>query len=97
MKKLILLIFLTLSFNSFAMVEYKAKVMGMVCSFCAEGIEKQLTSLKGIIGVKVDLDNYLVHIQSKAALEEKDITKKIVDAGYKVESIEEVKDEKVAK
>ena len=90
MKKIITLLFFMLSLNTFAMVEYKAKVMGMVCSFCANGIEKQLKTVDDVIGVKVDLDNYLVHVQAKNKLDTELLEKKIVEAGYKVEEIQEV-------
>ena len=39
MKKGILIITLLFSFNSYALTQ-KIEVLGMVCAFCAQGIEK---------------------------------------------------------
>lgn len=64
-------------------------VKGMVCSFCAQGIEKNLLKNSSIEKVHVDLDKKLVHIveKPKQSISDADVTKIITDAGYSVSSI----------
>lgn len=97
MKKIIVLFLTLISINSFGLEDYKVSVSGMVCSFCANGIEKQLKEVEDIIAVNVNLDKFLVNIQSRKILDEELIRKKIVDAGYKVDKIERVVNEKMDK
>ena len=61
-------------------------VKGMVCSMCAQGIEKKFKAA-GIQGVHVNLDEKVVHLSGKD-LSDSDITKIITEAGYNVGSIE---------
>lgn len=65
------------------------KVKGMVCSFCAQGIEKNFGQHKSVKSTKVDLDKMEVTIDLKpgASLSEKEIAKIIVDAGFSYEGI----------
>jgi copper chaperone CopZ len=72
----------------------KATVNGMVCAFCAAGIEKTFKAQKEVGTVKVDLDQKLVTIQTKKdkTISDEKITKVINDAGYSVADI--VRDEK---
>lgn len=67
-----------------------ASVNGMVCAFCATGIEKSFKKQAAIDTVKVDLDNKLVTLNTKPAktLDDDAIKKVIADAGYAVVSIE---------
>lgn len=64
-------------------------VKGMVCSFCAQGIQKNLLKNSSIEKVHVDLDKKLVHIVEKPqqTVSDADVTKIITDAGYSVSSI----------
>lgn len=75
-----------------------AKINGMVCAFCAQGIEKKFKSEESVKDVKVDLDSKLVTIEVKegAKLSEDKLRKIIVGAGYKVEKIESLKTPQIA-
>jgi mercuric ion binding protein len=67
----------------------KASVNGLVCSFCATGIEKIFNAQPAVEKVHVDLDNKLVTIDTKAnqELDDATVTKLITDAGYSVTHI----------
>jgi len=69
------------------------QVKGMVCAFCAQGIEKKFKALPEVSSVKVSLESKKVDLDTK---EGKDLTddqiKKIVsEAGYDVVKIERTK------
>ncbi len=70
----------------------KASVNGMVCAFCAQGIEKRLMKLDATKEVFVDLKKRVVAVQAKEGqtLDIKLVTSEIVDAGYDVTKIEVV-------
>jgi copper chaperone CopZ len=89
------LIFITLiaaCINAFAATSAKLKVNGMVCAFCAQGIEKRLTKLPSTQAVFVDLKQKIVAVEAKEGqtLDIKTITNEIVDAGYDVVKAETV-------
>lgn len=67
----------------------KASVNGLVCSFCATGIEKTFNAQPAVEKVHVDLDNKLVMINTKDKqnIDDTTVTKLITDAGYSVTSI----------
>jgi copper chaperone CopZ len=67
----------------------KATVNGLVCSFCATGIEKTFKAQASVESIKVDLDNKLVTIGTKPEqpLDDATVTKLITDAGYTVTGI----------
>ena len=90
MKKLAL-IFSLVCLSNFAQAgEIYITVKGMVCSFCAQGIEKNFKSEKSVEKIKVDLANNFVHLlmKDKQDLSDDQINKLIKDAGYNVEKIE---------
>lgn len=70
----------------------KVTVNGMVCAFCAQGIEKRLGQLAATQAVFVDLKNRVVAVQAKPGqrLDDKAVRSEIVDAGYDVVTIEPV-------
>ena len=70
----------------------KANVNGMVCAFCAQGIEKRLLKLSSTKEVFVDLKKRVVAVEAKdgETLDIKLVTAEIVDAGYDVTRIEVV-------
>jgi periplasmic mercuric ion binding protein len=75
---------------AFATQTIKANVNGMVCAFCAQGIEKKMRALSQTKDVYVNLKQRLVAVEVKdgqtlANDTVKDIIKK---AGYDVTSIE---------
>lgn len=78
--------------SSFAATSVKASVNGMVCAFCAQGIEKRLSKLPATKTVYVDLKQKVVAVEAKEGqtLDPKTITAEIVDAGYDVTKLETV-------
>ena len=93
LKKNLLLITLLFSLNSYALTQ-KIEVLGMVCAFCAQGIEKSFGSVAHVKDIFVSLENYFVAIESKdgKSIDEKQIRTIITDAGYDVQKIEVVSD-----
>lgn len=64
-------------------------VNGLVCAFCAQGIEKTLKSFDATEEVFVSLENRVVAIALKDGtdLSDAELTKAITDAGYAVVAI----------
>ena len=64
----------------------KATVNGMVCGFCATGIEKTFRAQPEVKTVDVDLENKLVTIHTKQGqtLDDAKIKKLLGNAGYSV-------------
>jgi mercuric ion binding protein len=71
---------------------YRISVSGMVCSFCAQGVEKRLKAVAGIEAVRIDLSNGMVEVtaRSGAALDTASLKQAIRDAGYDVRRIDRV-------
>jgi mercuric ion binding protein len=67
----------------------KATVNGMVCGFCATGIEKTFKAQPEVKTVNVDLENKLVTIQTKQGqtLDDTKIKKLLGNAGYSVAAV----------
>lgn len=70
----------------------KVTVNGMVCAFCAQGIEKRIAKMSATKEVFVDLKKKTVAIEAKdgQTLDSKTIAAEIVDAGYDVVKLEPV-------
>ena len=70
----------------------KLTVNGMVCAFCAQGIENRLSKLPGAQAVYVDLKQKVVAVQAKEGqtLDDQVIKAEITDAGYDVSKLETV-------
>lgn len=83
MKKLLLLTVL-FAFPVFA-TEITVNVKGMVCSMCAQGIEKKFKAA-GLENIHVDMDKKVVHLSGKDISDE-EIKKIITEAGYNVAEI----------
>lgn len=66
-----------------------ASVNGMVCAFCATGIEKSFKTEPAVDAVKVDLESKQVTISTKPnqTLDDAAVTKVITNAGYAVTDI----------
>ena len=93
MKKfLIALVMGIAAVSSMAANSVKVTVNGMVCSFCAQGIEKRLSKMDATKDVFVDLKKKTVAVEAKdgQTLDAKAISAEIVDAGYDVVKIEPV-------
>jgi copper chaperone CopZ len=69
---------------------YRITVAGMVCSFCAQGIEKRLRALPGTESVHIDLSRRLVEVTPRpgVVLDPAALRRAIRDAGYDVRSIQ---------
>jgi cation transport ATPase len=85
---------LSLAASHAAALTIKVDVNGMVCAFCAQGIEKKMRSLTQTQDVYVDLKNKVVAVQLKEGqnLSHDTVTALIKDAGYDVTKIETVGD-----
>ena len=84
MKKIILLVGLLVSTIAFAGEEIKVGVKGMVCAFCAQGIEKKFMSQPEVEKVKVSLEKKVVTVGFKDGqkLSNDKIKELLKDAGY---------------
>ena len=94
MKKLLLttLVLSTLfSQVAFATQTIKANVNGMVCAFCAQGIEKKMRGLSQTQDVYVNLKQRVVVVELKdgQTLSHEKVKEVIKNAGYEVTSIED--------
>ncbi len=87
MKKIILLSLCLISASAFANEEIKVGVKGMVCAFCAQGIEKQFKAQKEVESIEVSLQNKFVKIKFKDGqkISNEKITEILKDAGYETE------------
>jgi mercuric ion binding protein len=65
-------------------------VNGLVCAFCAQGIEKKLRKLPATADVVVSLEHRLVAVALKDGqdISDTDLRKALTDAGYTVTGIE---------
>lgn len=93
MKKLLLItVVLSTLFSplAFSTQTIKANVNGMVCAFCAQGIEKKMRSLTQTQDVYVNLKQRIVAVELKdgQTLSNDKVKAIIKDAGYDVTAIE---------
>ncbi len=73
-----------ISLPAMAGQEMKVGVKGMVCSFCAQGIEKKFRSQDEVADIQVSLEKKFVMLKFKdgKTLSEAKITQLLKDAGY---------------
>lgn len=66
------------------------KISGMVCSMCAQGIQKKFTAIPDVKEVNVNLDSKIVSVITNGEADIADATlhELIKEAGYNVTSIE---------
>lgn len=64
--------------------QVEVAVQGMVCPFCAQGIEKKFKEFKQVDTVDVDLDKKLISLKFKDGqrLTDKEINETVKNAGY---------------
>jgi mercuric ion binding protein len=64
-------------------------VNGLVCAFCAQGIEKKLKKLPATADVLVNLEHRLVAVALKDGqdIPDADLRKALTDAGYTIKAI----------
>jgi copper chaperone CopZ len=88
MKKIIVVLMMLGSLSVFA-EEIKIQVNGMVCSMCAQGIEKKFKAHPAVHHLDVNLNEKVVFVHTKdgEALSDKEITQFITEAGYNVAEI----------
>ena len=77
---------------SMAVETAKLSVNGMVCAFCAQGIEKRVSALPATQAMYVNLGQKIVAVEAKEgqALDLAKITAEITEAGYAVTKTETV-------
>lgn len=66
------------------------KVNGLVCAFCARGIEKTFLKNPAVADVVVSLEDKLVAVQTKEGtdISDQELRTTLTDAGYDIKSIE---------
>lgn len=76
--------------NAQAAKTIKADINGMVCAFCAQGIEKKIRALPQTKNVYVNLPQKFVAVEIKdgETLTQETITEVVKNAGYSVTKIE---------
>ena len=93
-KIILLLISLLLSSGASLAGEtrYEMRVDGLVCPYCAYGIEKKLMAIQGVLEIDVDLQNGLVVVAAADTVRFTDIqlTKLFNDAGFTFRSFRQI-------
>jgi copper chaperone CopZ len=89
MNKLILIIVMALAGTGASAGTIEMKVYGLVCGFCAQGIEKTLRKNPATADVLVSLENKLVVVSTREGqdISDADLTKALTDSGYDVKGI----------
>ena len=69
-------------------------VNGLVCAFCAQGIEKTMKGFPASDGVLVSLEHRLVavHLKDGQDIDDAALRKAITDAGYKLVAVRRTED-----
>ena len=94
MKRLMLAMVLSLGWSAAAFADgtrYELRVDGLVCPFCAYGIEKKLNAIDGVDEVVIDLNSGLVTVDvtEGAVLNDSQMTELFNDAGFTYRSMTE--------
>jgi copper chaperone CopZ len=89
MKRIFLTVVLSALAATAAADTIEMKVYGLVCGFCAQGIEKTLRKNPATEDVVVSLEDKLVAIATRPGqdIPDADLTKALTDAGYDVKGI----------
>jgi len=92
MKKLTILVFALLSVAVQADT-IEMKVYGLVCGFCAQGIDKTLRKNPATADVLVSLEHKLVAVSTREGqdIPDAELTKALTDSGYDVKGITRTK------
>ena len=80
-----------LLWSAFAEAEtIEMNVNGLVCAFCAQGIEKQLRKFPATADVLVSLEQKLVAVELKDGLDipDTELRRALTNAGYTVKAIQ---------
>lgn len=80
---------LTIAVTTSTAATIEMTVNGLVCAFCAQGIEKKLRKFPATDEVVVNLEHRLVAVALKPGqdISDADLRKALTDAGYTVKSI----------
>jgi mercuric ion binding protein len=96
MRKILILwtIAIALSSSSALAESIKVGVDGMVCAFCAKGIEESFSKVESVEKATVNMDDKSLTLQVHKGkqLSDEVITKTIIDAGYTVRDIQHIKE-----
>lgn len=92
MKVLLRILFLLLSLASLSAgaTTIEMNVNGLVCAFCAQGIEKQLRKFPATADVVVSLEQKIVAVALKDGqdIPDAELRRALTNAGYTVKAIE---------
>ena len=88
-KSFFLSVALTLASLTAQAATIEMKVHGMVCGFCAQGIEASLRKNPAVVDVMVSLETKLVVVETRGTedIADSDLKKSIADAGYDLKSV----------
>jgi periplasmic mercuric ion binding protein len=80
------------AFSAQAADTVKLQVNGMVCAFCAQGIEKRLTKMPETGEIYINLAQKVVAVQPKAGqtIDVNKVKAEVTEAGYEVVKMEAV-------
>lgn len=83
MRYILFVLSLSLTSTAFAS-EVKVGVKGMVCAFCAQGIEKKFKAQEEVDSINVSLENKFITIKYKdgKTLPQEKISQLLKDSGY---------------
>src|SRR3954449_7861045 len=89
MKKILIAIALTVLVTAAQAGTIEMKVYGLVCSFCAQGIEKTLRKNPATADVVVSLEHKLVAVATREGqdIPDAELTQALTDSGYDVKGI----------
>lgn len=89
MKNLLLVTVAALAAATASAGTIEMKVYGLVCGFCAQGIEKTLRKNPATSDVIVSLKKQLVAVETRDGqdITDADLTKALTDSGYDVKGI----------
>lgn len=84
LKSGVLIGLLVLSIASARAETIEMEVNGLVCAFCAQGIEKKISKLPATADILVNLEHRLVAVTAKPgqSLTDDQLTQAITEAGY---------------
>lgn len=91
--KILFLLLVPLAGASTHTKSFTVSVKGMVCAFCAQGIEKKFKEMPEVKSVQVSLKTKKVDVVTKgdAQISDEKIKEIVSESGYDVERIERVK------
>jgi copper chaperone CopZ len=92
MKQLSLLVIALLATTAQAATTTKLTVNGMVCAFCAQGIEKKIVAMPQAQAVYINLGQKIVAVEARPGqtLDAEQLRATVKDAGYEVVKVETV-------